>query len=305
MINFDNMFNMQGMLFLLMIIGAVLTWKRIITADGQKLLTDLVMDVTLPASIIKSFQMELSRELLESCLEIFLVAIAIQVGTFLLSALLYRGISDEKHRKVLQYATICSNAGVLGNPIAEGIFGSMGLPYASIYLIPQRTFMWSAGLTYFTRCPSKKELARKVLTHPCIIAVAFGMVLLITGTTLPGFLGSTVNSIAGANTAVSMMLIGSFLVGVNVKSMFQKTFYYYSFVRLFLIPFLVFVPCRLLGLDSMVTGVSTILAAMPAASSTAILAAKYECDEVFASKCVVFTTVLSMVTIPVWCLFLA
>ncbi len=305
MINFDNMFNMQGMLFLLMIIGAVLTWKKIITADGQKLLTDLVMDVTLPASIIKSFQMELSRELLESCLEIFLVAIAIQVGTFLLSALLYRGISDEKHRKVLQYATICSNAGVLGNPIAEGIFGSMGLLYASIYLIPQRTFMWSAGLTYFTRCPSKKELARKVLTHPCIIAVAFGMVLLITGTTLPGFLGSTVNSIAGANTAVSMMLIGSFLVGVNVKSMFQKTFYYYSFVRLFLIPFLVFVPCRLLGLDSMVTGVSTILAAMPAASSTAILAAKYECDEVFASKCVVFTTVLSMVTIPVWCLFLA
>lgn len=305
MINFDNMFNMQGMLFLLMIIGAVLTWKRIITADGQKLLTDLVMDVTLPASIIKSFQMELSRELLESCLEIFLVAIAIQVGTFLLSALLYRGISDEKHRKVLQYATICSNAGVLGNPIAEGIFGSMGLLYASIYLIPQRTFMWSAGLTYFTRCPSKRELARKVLTHPCIIAVAFGMVLLITGTTLPGFLGSTVNSIAGANTAVSMMLIGSFLVGVNVKSMFQKTFYYYSFVRLFLIPFLVFVPCRLLGLDSMVTGVSTILAAMPAASSTAILAAKYECDEVFASKCVVFTTVLSMVTIPVWCLFLA
>ncbi len=305
MINFDNMFNMQGMLFLLMIIGAVLTWKRIITADGQKLLTDLVMDVTLPASIIKSFQMELSRELLESCLEIFLVAIAIQVGTFLLSALLYRGISDEKHRKVLQYATICSNAGVLGNPIAEGIFGSMGLLYASIYLIPQRTFMWSAGLTYFTRCPSKKELARKVLTHPCIIAVAFGMVLLVTGTTLPGFLGSTVNSIAGANTAVSMMLIGSFLVGVNVKSMFQKTFYYYSFVRLFLIPFLVFVPCRLLGLDSMVTGVSTILAAMPAASSTAILAAKYECDEVFASKCVVFTTVLSMVTIPIWCLFLA
>ena len=305
MINFDNMFNMQGMLFLLMIIGAVLTWKKIITADGQKLLTDLVMDVTLPASIIKSFQMELSRELLESCLEIFLVAIAIQVGTFLLSALLYRGISDEKHRKVLQYATICSNAGVLGNPIAEGIFGSMGLLYASIYLIPQRTFMWSAGLTYFTRCPSKKELARKVLTHPCIIAVAFGMVLLITGTTLPGFLGSTVNSIAGANTAVSMMLIGSFLVGVNVKSMFQKTFYYYSFVRLFLIPFLVFVPCRLLGLDSMVTGVSTILAAMPAASSTAILAAKYECDEVFASKCVVYTTVLSMVTIPVRCLFLA
>ena len=47
-----------------------------------------------------------------------------------------------------------------------------------------------------------------------------------------------------------------------------------------------------------------VLAAMPAASTTAILAAKYGGDEVFATKCVVFTTLLSMVSAPVWCMVL-
>lgn len=34
-------------------------------------------------------------------------------------------------KKVLQYATICSNAGFMGNPIIEGIYGQEGLLYAS------------------------------------------------------------------------------------------------------------------------------------------------------------------------------
>ena len=305
MINFDNLFEMQGMLFSLMIVGAFLTWRGVIRPEGQKLLTDLVMDVTLPASIIRSFQIDFDRNILESCLAILLVAAAIQAGTFLLSAVLYRRTGDEKHKKVLQYATISSNAGILGNPIAEGVFGSLGLLYASIYLIPQRIFMWSAGLTYFTESPSKKELAKKVLTHPCIIAVEIGLVLMLSQTRLTGFLNATVNSLASSNTAVSMLLIGSFLAGVKFRSMFQWTYFYYGAIRLVGIPLLVYLPCAALRLDPVVTGVSTVLAAMPAASSCAILASKYQCDEVFASKCVVFTTVLSMVTIPLWCIFLA
>ena len=39
--------------------------------------------------------------------------------------------------------------------------------------------------------------------------------------------------------------------------------------------------------DSLVTGVSVVLSGMPSASVTAVLAAKYGKDEVFATKCVV------------------
>ena len=91
-------------------------------------------------------------EILRSCLAILLVALAIQVGAYILSFLLYPGL-EPKHRKVLQYATMCSNAGILGNPIAEGIYGALGLLYASIYLIPPENFHVVPGTHLFYRVP--------------------------------------------------------------------------------------------------------------------------------------------------------
>lgn len=302
--NFENLFTMQGMLFSLLLLGLLLRKIGMITDKNRELLTDLVINVTLPCSIIKSFEMEFSAEILRSCMVIFLVAMVIQLGSYALSFVLYPSM-DRSRKKVLQYATICSNAGILGNPIAEGIFGARGLLYASVYLIPQRTFMWSLGLTYFTECPDKKQLVKKVATHPCIIAVALGLFLMVTQLRLPGFVDQTVRTLAGANTGVSMLFIGSILAGQSFRAMWTPLTAYYSFVRLLLVPFLTWLPCTLLGLDPLVTGVAVVLAGMPAASVTAILAAKYNCDEVFATKCVVSSTLLSMVTAPLWCLFLA
>lgn len=303
MMDFSGLFEMQGMLFLVMILGLVLRRKGIVQESGKSLLTDLVINVTLPASILKSFQMEFNRQILSSCLVICVVAVLIQIGSYLLGMILYPGFPDNR-KKVLQYATICSNAGILGNPIAEGIFGGLGLLYASIYVIPQRVFMWSVGLTYFTEAPDKKTLAKKVLSHPCIVSVFIGFILMVWQIPLPGFLNLTVKTVANANTFLAMMLVGTILAEVPVRELPNKATIYYSFVRLFLVPFLVFAGCRLGQVDSLVTGVSVVLSGMPAASVTAVMASKYGKDEIFATKCVVLTTLLSMLTVPVWCIFL-
>lgn len=301
--DFTGLFEMQGMMFLVMILGMMLKRAGIVEDGGKKLLTDLVIDVTLPASILKSFQMEFNHQILVSCMVIGIAAVLIQFGSYLLSMFLYPGFPDER-KKVLQYATICSNAGILGNPIAEGIFGSLGLLYASIYVIPQRAFMWSVGLTYFTEAPDKKTLLKKVMTHPCILAVIFGFLIMIFQIQLPGFLSLTVKTIANANTFIAMLLVGTILAGVRFQDLPGKETLYYAFIRLFLIPLLVFLICHAAGIDKMVTGVSVTLSGMPAASVTAVMATKYGKDEVFATKCVVLTTLMSMVTVPVWCLFL-
>lgn len=303
MMDFSGLFEMQGMLFMVMILGLVLKRTGVVNESGKTLLTDLVIDVTLPASILKSFQMEFNRQILESCMVICVVAVLIQAGSYLLGLVLYPGFPDNR-KKVLQYATICSNAGILGNPIAEGIFGGLGLLYASIYVIPQRVFMWSVGLTYFTEAPDTKTLVKKVLSHPCILSVFAGFLIMVFQIPLPGFLSLTIKNVAAANTFLAMMLVGTILAGVHVRDLPNRATLYYSFVRLFLVPFLVFLGCRLLRVDSLVTGVSVVLSGMPAASVTAVMAAKYGKDEIFATKCVVLTTLLSMLTVPVWCLFL-
>ena len=105
---------MQGMLFALMLIGLLLKRTGLITDGNRGLLSGLVVNVTLPCSIIKSFEMEFDMEILRSCLAILLVALAIQVGAYILSLVLYPGL-EPRHKKVLQYATICSNAGILAN----------------------------------------------------------------------------------------------------------------------------------------------------------------------------------------------
>lgn len=301
--NFTSLFEMQGMLFSIMILGLLIKKHGIIKEQSQDLLTDLVIYVTLPCSIIRSFEMDFNHGILVNCLVILLVAVGIQVGSYLLSFILYPGM-DETRKKVLQYATICSNAGILGNPIAESIFGSLGLLYASIYLIPQRIFMWSAGLTYFTTAPDRKTLIKKVMTHPCILAVAIGMVMMVTGVRLPPVAEQTVKTLASANTALSMLFIGSILAGVRFGALWNRVTIYYSLIRLAFIPFLIYLCCLGFQVEPVVTGVSVVLSGMPAASVTAILAAKYKCDAVFAAKNVVSSTLLSMITIPAWCLLL-
>lgn len=302
--SFSGLYEMQGMLFSLMILGALLRRWNIITEEGKKVLTDLVIYVTLPCSIIKSFEIEMSQEILKSSVEILLVSCLLQAGCFVLNLFLYRNLVPER-RKVLKYATMTSNGGILGNPIAEGIFGSMGLLYASIFLIPQRTMMWSVGLSYFTESPDRKTLIKKVCTHPCIAAVFIGFILMLLQYRLPGFVGATVHSLNNANTAMSMLFVGTVLANVDFTTMVSPVTCYYSVIRLVIIPALVWAGCRLTGVDGLVTAISVVLAGMPAASTTAVLAAKYGGDELFATKCVVLTTLLSMVSVPVWCIILA
>ena len=103
---------------------------------------------------------------------------------------------------------ICSNAGFMGNPVVEGIYGSQGLLYASVYLIPLRIFMWSAGLSCFT-VASPKDIVKKLVHHPCIIAVVIGMALMPFPEFVPGFLLQTMQSCSKCVLPVSMIVIGS------------------------------------------------------------------------------------------------
>ena len=149
-----------------------------------------------------------------------------------------------------------------------------------------------------------KTLSKKVSTHPCILSVLIGFLLMVTQIRLPEVLNVTIKTVAGANTFLAMALVGLILSKVKLTELVERDTIYYAFIRLVFVPLLVYIGCRLASVDDLVTGVSVVLAAMPAASVTAVMASKYKKDEAFATKCVVFTTLLSLVTVPVWCLFL-
>lgn len=294
-----GLLNLQGEILLLLSAGLILRKKGILKKEAKAVLTDLIIFLILPCNIISSFQVDFSFELLKKFGIILIIALGIQIFAFVLSGLIYKKEAEDRS-KVLQYATLVSNAGFMGNPIAESIFGATGLLYASVYLIPQRIIMWSAGISLFTESPDKKSLLKKILTHPCIVAVEIGMVLLITGFKPPYFLNNTIKIIGSCTTPMSMILIGTILNDVNIKEAVDIKVISYTVLRLFIIPGVSYICCLILGVDTLVANVTTLLAAMPAGSTTAILAEKYDCDAEFATKIVVFSTFMTIISIPIW-----
>lgn len=306
-----SLLTLQAQLALLMAVGIFLRKTGLIDQNAKKFLTDLIIHVVLPFNIVQSFRMDFSWEIMQRTFSVFVISLIIQICCGVIARFGVNGFSYEK-KAILQYGIIVSNAGFLGNPLAEGIFGAEGLLLASIYLIPQRIVMWSIGVSYFAgeaveKTPEaqkqhRREVLRKSVTHPCIVAVLIGVFILVLQPPLPSFLGNTIKSIGGCNTALSMILIGAIMAEGDFSGMLNKDILAYCLIRLALIPGAVLLGCKLCNVNTFVTGVSVILAAMPMGITTPILAEKYKCDAQYAAKCLAVSTILSLMTTPLWCL---
>ena len=290
---------LQLTIFILLAVGFLVKKVHIVGAEGQRNITDLVIYVILPCNIVTSFLNGMTKDTLRDCLTILLISIGIQVFGVIYGKLLYRK-QPEDRQKSLTYAIICSNAGFLGNPIAEGVFGATGLMYASVYLIPQRIMMWSEGLAIYSGEKGRKRTLVRVVTHPCVIACVIGIILMLTGITLPEAVLTPLKTIGRCNTALSMFVIGMILAEIDFRTMLDKTVIWFTVNRLVIIPLLVYGVTLLLPVSPTVRGVSVLLAAMPAGATTTMLALKYDRDPEFATKLVVFSTLLSIPAIMIW-----
>lgn len=293
---------MQLMMFLLVAIGFLIRKIGIVQTEGRKNLIDLCLYLTLPFNVLHSFFQEWDWSLLVSCGIVLLLSAGYNAISVFFSAILYRKV-DEKKRKPLKYGTIVSNSGFLGNPVVEGIYGTNGLIYAALFMLPVRIVMWSIGVSVFMK-ERKDNLLKKILTHPCIVAIYVGFIIMISGIQFPTFVEKTITSISNCNTPLSMMLVGMMLAEVEPRGLIDKTMLFFTSVRLVLIPAVVFVITGFLPIDSMLRGITVIMAGMPAPITTALLSAKYGGDEKYATGMIFLSTILSLVTLPLWCLLL-
>lgn len=301
MIQMDNLLNMQAMMLLLALAGILFNKKKIITPEGRRCLTDISINLLIPCSTLTAF-FNAEHEMLGQMTQIMLVSLVIQIGVYLLSKVLFRKMPGPK-RSVMRYGTMVSNAGVLGNPMVEGLYGQAGMLLASVFLVPVRLFLWTVGLACFAPV-DKKQVVRTALTHPCITSVFLGIAYLLFPIPLPVFLTKTIAACGSAMTPVTMLLIGAILADVDLRTVISRDTLYISFIRLIAIPLVVFLGVMATGLPPLPASVSVILVSMPVATTSVILAARYDGDYEFATKVVVLTTVLSLVTVPVWSLLL-
>jgi len=295
----ETLLNLQGMIFLLIAVGILVKKTGIITDEGQRCLTNLVINVILPCNILQSFHMDFKKQMGTDIAAALFISIIIQV-----LAVIWGKISfireNEGRKKCLCYGMICSNAGFLGNPIAEGMFGAYGLMLASVFLIPLRVMMWTEGISIFSKEVDYKKTCKKTLTHPCIIACFIGMVILITGFRLPVLVSKTITAIGTCNTVASMLVIGMIISDIRLNSFKDRTVWLYCFHRLLVFPATVFLLVKMLPISDNVLNIAVILTAMPAGATTSILSAKYDVEPQFGARLVICSTLLSVLTLMIW-----
>lgn len=300
--SFIRMLNAQLILLLYMAVGIFCVKKQLIDQHTKKKLIDITLKITLPCMIFGSFNQDLTPEILKQVMTVFLIALFLSSLAYLLGKILYNRYPQEK-KSILQYCTLVNNSGFLGMPMVSAVYGTEGLFAASIFTIPTRIFMWTAGLAVFTVSDFRTK-CKNIFLNPCIIAVFLGLFRRMIRLWLPEFLDTAISNIGSITSPLSMIIIGTMMVGVPWKKLLEPSIFYLSFVRLIALPVIALVILHLIHTDPTLIGVTAIITGMPAGSTSALLASKYGADEDYASRCIITTTILSLITVPLLMLFI-
>ena len=302
--SFTGMASLQLEMFLMMAIGFLCKKIKLINDEAQRSLSDILIDVILPANILHSFTsgVKVSTELLQNCALAFIISLCIQLAATYGGRRLFGKWPQEKSA-VASYGMIVSNSSFIGIPVADRVFGNLGVVYTSVFQIPIRFTMWSAGLALFTSV-DKRQAFKKVVTHPCIIACLAGFAMMLTGLTFPGILGEVVKAMSQCTSPVSMMVIGAILACADWRQLFRTDVLLFCLYRLVLFPLIVWGILYALHADPTLAGVAVLLTAMPAGSTTAILPQKYNCDAEYGAGLIFTSTLFSILTIPLFTLLL-
>ena len=115
-----------------------------------------------------------------------------------------------------------------------------------------------------------------------------------------GFVYDTLHMIGNVTSPLSMILLGSsFARSPVMDSLKDGRAYGYSLLRLLVIPLLSLAVCRLIGISEYFTIITVLTLGMPCAAIILVFGNVYLKDPSLISRCIVVSTLLSVISIPV------
>ena len=122
---------------------------------------------------------------------------------------------------------------------------------------------------------------------------------------VPDIIGTPLSMIAAINTPGSMIITGVTIAGSSMAVLLKnKRLFEVIGIRLFLIPAACLLVMCIIGGNGTTAMVALMLEACPCAAITTMFSIEFGHDENLASGSVVFTTLLSIITLPLYALIL-
>lgn len=295
--NFITVFLQVVSLFLMMSFGFIGQRSRIISDEGSRVITDIVMYFVTPCLIINSFIREFDLDKLKELLIVLACAIAIHAVSIFIAYIVFKGNKDSVNC-VLRFAIVFSNAGYMGIPLQEAVLGQEGVFFGAAYVSVFQLVLWTYGIICMSG-ERKNFSVKKAVINPGIIGTALGLVVFIFSINIPSVFKNVISSIASLNTPLAMIIVGYFLSKSDPLAALKSYKSYLAIIlRQLVIPLLSLGVLYFAGLKGIVPISVIIGASAPIAAATSMFSAKFNKDTALSSNLVAISTILSIITMP-------
>ena len=295
-------------IFLILLPGVYFGRKNIIDEKQCEGISSIVVNIAWPCLVITALQMDFS--------EMLLINSGLLAGAFVVASVLAYAVgmvlcrflkTDDQITYLIIYMFLFSNTGFMGIPVCETLYGEEGVFYAALMDSLSDVFVFTVG-TFLVKKSMGVTIKNnpKELITPGLISIVIGVGLFLLDIKLPTVLADTLATVGGITTPLAMFIIGYKLGKMNFKDMLGDwTAYIVSGFRLLVLPAIVLAALWGFGVEmTVLTKVIAMEIAMPVATCTVIFVEQYRGNTEFASKCVLLSTLLSVVTIPVFAMLL-
>ncbi len=295
-------------MILILLLGVLLYRTKLIDAQANAKMADLLLLVINPIVTFCALQSDYTPALVRGLLISYALAITTHLIMVLLSSLLIRKEGNDNYA-VERLSAVYSNCGFIGIPLVQSVFGAEGVLYLSAYLTVFNLFIWTHGIYQMKGSDTEKGLTAadrlkallKNLRTPMIFACIIGLIFFFLRIRLPDLLMDTLNTIGNMNTPLAMLIAGISVAQTHPASMLKNIrLYLVSAIRLLVMPAVIFLILLIIRVDSMVACTILIASACPAAVTCTALALRYGRNNTYASELYAFSTVCSLVTIPLF-----
>ncbi len=277
------------------------------------IISKIVMNLALPCYMIYNLTSAFTRSQFESMSKGLIVPFISIFLCYLLSLAASRFFQVKPGRiGVFRCAFFTSNTIFIGLPINLELFGPECVPYVLLYYMANTVFFWTFGAYEISkdgmgeekRPIFSKDMFKRIMSLP-LLGFLIGLTLVMLDIKLPSFILSSLKYMGQLTTPLSMLFIGIVLFTVKIKNLkFDKDILVLIIARFIISPALVIALAHFITLPDLMRKVFIIQAGLPSPTNTGVLAKEYGSDYVFGTEVTVLTTILSMLAIPLYMLFI-
>lgn len=296
--NAEIILNQTLIMLILIIVGIICKKTKIITDDGNKELSKLVLTVVNPIVILMAYQTDYKPQLVKNLLIAFGLSILSYIILIVVAYLLIPQ-KDGRETQIERFSAIYSNCGFMGIPLVNALFGSEGIFYLTAFLTVFNLVVWTHGIILISGERNLKNIV-KVFYSPVIISIVLGIIMFFAQIRLPDIITDSLNFISNLNTPLAMIVSGVTIADTKILKLLKKPgIYYVSFLKLILLPLILIAVFSLFNVNEQVRITVLVAASAPAAAMCTLQCIRYEKNSLYASEIFAASTILSVVTLPI------